>query len=337
MNVFISVIMPSYNGMKYIKEAVDSVLNQSFRNFELIIADDASTDGTKKYLSELADKYEDKIKIIFIEQNGGIGNARNTAIKAASGEYLMFIDQDDFLSAGALKQVAAELSFFNAKNKTDVLCFGVNRVNEDGGLIRAFPPKLSGKALKWDLCTVWTYAVRRSIIEENAIMFPTDSMNEDMIFSLQVARCAADVKKINVCLYNYRINELSTSKHMSEKFDKYPASRELVFKYAREAYDSVKNEEDKKLIFLAALAYYYSIQFGIFRKDDKHTKLKEYRLHRRELEKYFGDYLNGHSVTLFTPRCRRFIYRLVVWVSYRMEKYLGQTFFEKFILFTGRL
>ena len=289
--------MPSYNGIKYIKEAVDSVLNQTFRDFELIIVDDGSTDASREYLLELNEKY-DNVRVIFLERNGGIGNARNTAISIASGEYLMFIDQDDFFEAGALKQVAAELKFFNRTRRTDV---------------------------------------RRSVITDNGIKFPTDAMNEDIIFSLQTAKCAGAIEKINSCLYNYRVNELSTSNHMSEKFDKYPAGRELVFKYAREAYDSVNDNEDRKLIFLAALAYYYSIQFGIFRRDDRDIKLREYRLHRKALEKYFGNYLSGHSVTLFTPRCRRFIYRLTVWVSYRMEKYLGQAFFEKFILLMGRL
>ena len=212
----------------------------------------------------------------------------------------------------------------------------MNRVREDGSLIQAFPPELSGSALRWDLCTVWTYAVRRSIIVDNGIEFPVDSMNEDMIFSLRLARYTDRIERMDECLYSHRINELSTSNNMSAKFDRYPDSRRLEFEECRNAYDASGSASDRKLIFLTALAYYYSIQFGIFRKDAPDTKLKEYRLHRQALEECFGDYLHGHSVTLFRPKCRRFIYRLVVWVSYRMEKYLGQAFFEKFILLMGR-
>ena len=183
---------------------------------------------------------------------------------------------------------------------------------------------------------MWTYAVRRSIIVDNGIEFPVDSMNEDMIFSLRLARYTDRIERMDECLYSHRINELSTSNNMSAKFDRYPDSRRLVFEECRNAYDASGSASDRKLIFLTALAYYYSIQFGIFRKDAPDTKLKEYRLHRQALEECFGDYLHGHSVTLFRPKCRRFIYRLVVWVSYRMEKYLGQAFFEKFILLMGR-
>lgn len=327
-----SVIMPAYNGMHYIDAAVASVLSQSYADFEYIITDDGSTDGTRDYLEKLS-KNDARVKVIFLEKNGGIGNARNTAIREADGEYLLFIDQDDFFVDGAFDMLAAGLG---AANGADVLCFGMNRVREDGSLIQAFPPELSGSALRWDLCTVWTYAVRRSIIVDNGIEFPVDSMNEDMIFSLRLARYTDRIERMDECLYSHRINEFSTSNNMSVKFDRYPDSRRLVFEECRNAYDASGSASDRKLIFLTALAYYYSIQFGIFRKDAPDTKLKEYRLHRQALEECFGDYLHGHSVTLFRPKCRRFIYRLVVWVSYRMEKYLGQAFFEKFILLMGR-
>ena len=327
-----SVIMPAYNGIHYIDAAVASVLSQSYADFEYIITDDGSTDGTRDYLEKLS-KNDARVKVIFLEKNGGIGNARNTAIREADGEYLLFIDQDDFFVDGAFDMLAAGLG---AANGADVLCFGMNRVREDGSLIQAFPPELSGSALRWDLCTVWTYAVRRSIIVDNGIEFPVDSMNEDMIFSLRLARYTDRIERMDECLYSHRINEFSTSNNMSVKFDRYPDSRRLVFEECRNAYDASGSASDRKLIFLTALAYYYSIQFGIFRKDAPDTKLKEYRLHRQALEECFGDYLHGHSVTLFRPKCRRFIYRLVVWVSYRMEKYLGQAFFEKFILLMGR-
>lgn len=342
-----SVIMPAYNGMHYIDAAVTSVLSQSYADLEYIITDDGSTDGTRDYLEKLS-KNDTRIKVIFLEKNGGIGNARNTAIHEADGEYLLFIDQDDFFVDGAFDMLAAKLvdegacgtdlsaSAEAAAKGADVMCFGMNRVREDGSLIQAFPPELSGSALRWDLCTVWTYAVRRSIVVDNGIEFPVDSMNEDMIFSLRLARYTDRIERMDECLYCHRINEFSTSNNMSVKFDRYPDSRRLVFEECRNAYDAVDSASDKKLIFLTALAYYYSIQFGIFRKDAPDTKLKEYRLHRQALEEYFGDYLHGHSVTLFRPKCRRFIYRLVVWVSYRMEKYLGQAFFEKFILLMGR-
>lgn len=330
-----SVIMPAYNGMHYIDAAATSVLSQSYADFEYIITDDGSTDGTRDYLEKLSKK-DARVKVIFLEKNGGIGNARNTAIHAANGEYLLFIDQDDFFVDGAFDMLASRLGAEAAAQGADVLCFGMNRVREDGSLIQAFPPELSGSELRWDLCTVWTYAVRRSIIVDNGIEFPVDSMNEDMIFSLRLARYTDRIERMDECLYSHRINEFSTSNNMSAKFDRYPESRRLVFEECRNAYDASDSASDRKLIFLTALAYYYSIQFGIFRKDTPDTKLKEYRLHRRALEEYFGDYLHGHSVTLFRPKCRRFIYRLVVWVSYRMEKYFGQAFFEKFILLMGR-
>ena len=95
-----SVIMPAYNGMHYIDAAVASVLSQSYADFEYIITDDGSTDGTRDYLEKLS-KNDARVKVIFLEKNGGIGNARNTEIREADGEYLLFIDQDDFFVDGA--------------------------------------------------------------------------------------------------------------------------------------------------------------------------------------------------------------------------------------------
>ncbi len=103
-----SVIMPAYNGMHYIDAAVASVLSQSYADFEYIITDDGSTDGTRDYLEKLS-KNDARVKVIFLEKNGGIGNARNTAIREADGEYLLFIDQDDFFVDGAFDMLAARL------------------------------------------------------------------------------------------------------------------------------------------------------------------------------------------------------------------------------------
>ena len=137
-------------------------LASGYAAFEYIITDDGSTDGTRDYLEKLS-KNDARVKVIFLEKNGGIGNARNTAIREADGEYLLFIDQDDFFVDGAFDMLAARLGaeadcgtnfadpaedVYGAANCTDVLCFGMNRVREDGSLIQAFPPELSGSALR---------------------------------------------------------------------------------------------------------------------------------------------------------------------------------------------
>ncbi|MCD6154734.1 MAG: glycosyltransferase [Candidatus Verstraetearchaeota archaeon] len=92
-NPKVSVIIPCYNGEKFIGEAIESVLNQTYQNFEIIIVDDGSTDGSKSVIKTFLK--DPRIKLIEHERNKGIPAARNTAIKASKGEFIAFLDQDD--------------------------------------------------------------------------------------------------------------------------------------------------------------------------------------------------------------------------------------------------
>lgn len=105
----ISIIMPVYNSGKYLSTAVDSILNQSFKEIELILVDDGSTDGSSEKCDEYARK--DSRVVVIHQKNGGICNARNTALKMAKGEYIGFCDHDDEYLPGYLEkayQVAME-------------------------------------------------------------------------------------------------------------------------------------------------------------------------------------------------------------------------------------
>ena len=95
MNKKITVFMPVYNSERYLKEAIDSILNQSYKNFELLIINDGSTDRSQ----EIIDKYvnlDSRFKG-YIKKNGGLSDARNYGLKYVNSEYVMFIDSDDFV------------------------------------------------------------------------------------------------------------------------------------------------------------------------------------------------------------------------------------------------
>lgn len=90
----VSVIMPAYNAEKYISESIESVIAQSYKNWELLITDDRSTDNTQQIINEYATK-DQRIKLFINEQNGGAGVARNNSIKQANGRFIAFLDSDD--------------------------------------------------------------------------------------------------------------------------------------------------------------------------------------------------------------------------------------------------
>ena len=102
----VSVIMPAYNAEKYISESIESVLAQSYKNWELLITDDRSTDNTQQIIKEYAIK-DQRIKLFINDQNGGAGVARNNSIKQASGRFIAFLDADDqWLPEKLTKQIS---------------------------------------------------------------------------------------------------------------------------------------------------------------------------------------------------------------------------------------
>lgn len=131
----LSVIIPNYNNEKYIEQCINSILNQSYPCYEIIVVDDRSTDSSRKIISELARKY-DKIKPIFLEINQGVSNARNTGLEAARGEYITFIDSDDFYYSNSKLENEMNLIDKYEKEGKQILSYSVTmNVDETGILI----------------------------------------------------------------------------------------------------------------------------------------------------------------------------------------------------------
>lgn len=107
-NPKISVIVPNYNKSMYLEQCIDSIFAQTYQPFEVIVVDDCSTDNSRDVLNKLHDKYGYKLVNLFLDKNGGVSHARNTGIKAAKGDYLIWIDSDDFL---------CDLNYFNKLSK----------------------------------------------------------------------------------------------------------------------------------------------------------------------------------------------------------------------------
>ena len=111
----VSVVIPVYNVEKYLPECLDSVIDQTYKNLQIIIVDDGSTDSSGKICDEYAEK--DNRIIVVHQKNAGAGAAKNTALKIADGKYLAFVDSDDFLELDAFEHMVSIL----AKNSADIV------------------------------------------------------------------------------------------------------------------------------------------------------------------------------------------------------------------------
>lgn len=208
-----SIIMPGYNVEDYIERAVNSVLNQSEKDFELIIVNDGSTDKTK----EICDSFKDKkIKVIH-KKNGGLSDARNEGVKKATGEYIIFIDSDDYWDKDLLKEISKSLD-----NNPDIVRFQIRTIDENNISVdyneESFENKTGEEAFK--LITryhfvenAWAYAIKRKYYLKEKFEFKEGTIHEDFGLTPLIIIKASKVNSINYIGYNYciRSNSLMTN------------------------------------------------------------------------------------------------------------------------------
>lgn len=126
MNELISIIVPVYNVQKYLPRCIDSIINQTYKNLEIIVVDDGSTDDSGKICDEYAKK-DNRIRVIH-KENGGLSEARNIGINQANGDLIGFIDSDDYISKDMFEILRKSL----IKYQTDISICNIQNVNEDG-------------------------------------------------------------------------------------------------------------------------------------------------------------------------------------------------------------
>ena len=212
----LSVIVPVYNVEAYITVCLDSLLKQdlSDSDYEIICVDDSSTDRSGEIVQEYALRYR---QITVIHQvNRGLSAARNAGLQAATGEYVYFIDSDDFLESGVL----GGLYCLAAEKNLDQLLFDFESFADEAvGLPAGRKVDPERLILFWDpqemrhykavpkWRTAWNYLVRRSVLMEYGLAFPEGTLFEDAEFNFWLDRCVASCGYLDQKLYYYRRRE----------------------------------------------------------------------------------------------------------------------------------
>lgn len=210
-----SVIMPVYNAGRTIEQSLRSIAAQSFRDFELVVVDDGSTDGSMEIVESYADKTN--CRIVRKERNGGVAAARNLGLESAKGDYVCFVDADDILEENALSVLEAIDSDIIGWDWT--LGFGKNgrymRQRDYSSPLEALR-NLCGGTMRWNL---WLFCFRRSFIQDNSIRFiPGADMGEDMMFTLTSFGLSSTVTQVHRSLYRYNaLSETSLSRSFSSE------------------------------------------------------------------------------------------------------------------------
>jgi glycosyltransferase involved in cell wall biosynthesis len=214
----VSVIMPTHNGMPYLKEAVESILKQTYKNFEFIIVDDASSDKTLQYLKSLKDK---RIKLIRNKQNLGVAKSLNKALKAARGEFIARMDADDVSYSARLKE---QIEFFKKSPQIFLCGTWAELINNSGKIIGEKKYPSSNKNIKRAL--LWyTPIIHPSLMARKKVFTklngynPKFDMAEDYEFLIR-ARENYNIANIPRKLIKWRLHDKRRSRAQMHQMGK---------------------------------------------------------------------------------------------------------------------
>ena len=223
-----SILIPVYNVERYLEQCLESVVNQTFGDYEVIIVDDGSTDNSSCICDSFAEKYPEKIHVIH-KENQGLISARRIAIDKAQGEFCIFVDSDDFIECNLLetvnsyllKDVNIDMVIYSFNYYTDGIKNKRNRfVAEDSEIWSADNKKKCFELLATgdSIDALWIKAIKTEILKRDPIDYTkyfSKNMSEDTLQSIYPITYAEKIIYADVPLYNYRYNTASISRNFS--------------------------------------------------------------------------------------------------------------------------
>ena len=259
----ISVIIPVYNVEKYLKRCLDSVINQTYKNLEIILVDDGSTDSSGRICDEYAKK--DKRIIIIHKENGGLSDARNKGLDICTGDYISFIDSDDWIEINYFEILLEKILC----NYNDISCCDYLRTdkyitytnfNEKIKIKECYGIDILKIFLEKELVSAWAKLFKKEIFED--LRFPIGKINEDIATIFIAFSKANRIVNINRKLYFYYKNtsSITKSKFTAKNLDLLTAWEEVVKLSKRypENIQSLAEFRLRKAYFslLGVIAYY---------------------------------------------------------------------------------
>lgn len=322
-----SIIIPVYKVEKYLKQCIDSVLNQSFKDYELILVDDGSPDNCPQICDAYAKK-DIRVKVVH-QPNGGLSCARNAGLSCASGEYVIFLDSDDYL----IDSTALEKINDKTVAEPDVILYGYRKLFESDGsfstpvcnfpeVVRGISPAaylnellLSGSYSG----TAWCKAIRTMFLKDNDIEFKPGLISEDHDWYVQVMMKVKTFAAINEALYVYRLRPGSTS-HGGAKLNDL-IDNLWIQKTWFERINEADISAELKNVLLRIWARYMGDVMVLYSSYDCRIR-KQYRKQIRELMPLFDYAVTPRSITI--KRCCKILgitmTSIMLHVAFRLRK-----------------
>ena len=310
-NPYISIIMPVYKSEDYLRSSIETVLRQTFTDFELLLVDDCSPDNSGAICDEYAKK-DNRIKVLHLEKNGGAGNARNKAMKVITGKYLCFIDADDYVDEDMLQKLAEAVDKFHAK----VVVFGlVEEYLTKGGVpinsqticyneskTLKTQQEVRNEILNLEAIDFYGYPCNKmyevEYLRSTGAVFPKMKFNEDIIFNIDFFMDVDSCIILPIAPYHYLKRSGSTTGSFIPTY-----FEDIMVKIDR-LYDQFKYWNmltDENLSFIASRYVRYMFS-ALERNFDKRSNMnakqrKDFLKKEFNSERYkrFESYLRGNN------------------------------------------
>ncbi|MBS6161162.1 MAG: glycosyltransferase family 2 protein [Firmicutes bacterium] len=314
----VSIVMPAFNVEKTIKTAVDSVLQQSYRNLELIVVDDGSSDCTRRILEDIK-KTDSRLKVITIE-NSGVSTARNIGIAQCTGEMLAFVDSDDTMQTNMIEVMVDQCG-----DDIDLVCCGYMVVSHNGEKlfsqsleeskwsVKAAYKGIAEMQKKKAFNVLWNKLFRLDLVKTNNItMNPEVKMGEDFLFVVDYfSVMSRNMKCISDVLYNYSLSpngaqaRLNDDQSLIRRLDQLDKLKEM---YDNRDYplDSFYSEQLRCIYTAFVEANDCGSVLKIIKKDARFNELKRYFRPSNMKDKIFYMVLKSQNKMLITCMIKLF-------------------------------
>lgn len=291
----VTVIVPVYNAEKYIGRCLDSILGQTYTDFEILVVNDGSADSSKEIINQYKEDYPDKI-IAIEQENKGVARTRNECIQRANSKYIMFVDNDDYLDKDYIE------TYVNAieKEDYDIAVGGFRRPNENGKIVKTL--KLQKEEWsKFMIMTPWAKIYKKQYLINNHIEFLETNLGEDNYFNLKAFLMTKKIITLEYVGYNWFFNTQSVSNTKQKDIRNIQ-----VYKLLNSSYDMVKSEglleENYQVIETNFTKYIIWIISYATKKFTYKELSEEYDKIFNWLEERFPDYRKNKMISYTKPK-----------------------------------
>lgn len=311
----ISVIIPVYNGSKYIIRCLDSLIEQTCKEFEVIIVNDGSTDDSLQLIQNYKEKHLGDLNIcIYNQKNSGIAVSRNNGIAYSDKEYIVFLDQDDYVEKDYIEILSKEIK----KGNLDIVVTGYNRVTFDGRIKRRVSI-INDEWGKFLNVAPWGKIYKTSFIVENNLHFLKVIKGEDVYFTINAYSLTNKITTLPYVGYNWVDNDLSVSNTLHREI-KIENSIMPLF------YELSKTLQGQKCITSEILEYFF-IKSTVYellycaRGKEKEDILELYKKVMEWLDKNFPENIQNKYVSFFCPKSEMWYTRIIIKFFWTLRKF----------------